>query len=178
MSLLPSGTWFQDRVEMLNQELEGTKDRIGRPWYQHFERVALRLIFRYPEAGRDQIEAALLHDVLMAGGKGKSHLRELGLSERAIRIIEITTPPPHGNHFRDFETITDADNAIYLDYIRGIVALRDIDAIQVKLADIRDTIDVLLVSSDPVLKGQLHNRYLPSLDLLSAAGETPMAGKG
>jgi len=46
------------------------------------------------------------------------------------------------------------------------------DPIQVKLADIRDTIDVLLISSDPILKGQLHNRYLPSLALLSDAAET------
>ncbi|MGQ7414285.1 hypothetical protein ACTGVV_12225, partial [Streptococcus suis] len=100
----------------------GVRDRIGRPWYQHFERVALRLIFRNPKASRAQIEAAIMHDALMAGGKGRGFLDSIGLEPEAIAIIALTTPPPHGNYFRDFEAITPADNAIYLDYIRGVVA--------------------------------------------------------
>lgn len=175
MSLIPTEAWYSDRLKLVEEEHRGVLDRIGRPWYQHFERVALRLIFRNPKASRAQIEAAIMHDALMAGGKGRGFLESIGLQPEAIAIIELTTPPPHGNYFRDFEAITPADNAIYLDYIRGVVASGNRAAIQVKLADIRDTIEAFEESSLPVLKGQLRDRYRPSAELLAAAVETPAA---
>lgn len=175
MSLVPTASWYHDRLKLVQEEHGTTPDRIGRPWYQHFERVALRLIFRCPGATQAQIEAALMHDALMAGGKGKAFLHEIGLLEEAIDIIALITPPPHGNFFRDFEAITPADNAIYLDYIRGVVASGNSAAIHVKLADIRDTIDAFQASPVPVLKAQLRDRYQPSMELLAAAVETPQA---
>ncbi|MDQ8729053.1 hypothetical protein [Bradyrhizobium sp. LHD-71] len=172
MSLIPTEAWYRDRLKLVQEEHGATQDRIGRPWYQHFERVALRLMFRCPGASQAQIEAALMHDALMAGGKGRGFLEEIGLLDEAIEIIELITPPPHGNFFRDFEAITAADNAIYLAYIRGVVASGNKAAIHVKLADIRDTIEAFQAASSPVLKGQLRDRYQPSVDLLAVAVET------
>jgi hypothetical protein len=160
---------------LVRQEHGTTPDRIGRPWYQHFERVALRTIFRCPGVTQAQIEAALMHDALMAGGKGHDFLKEIGLLKEAIEIIELITPPPHGNYFRDFEAITAEDNAVYLDYISGVVRSGNQAAIHVKLADIRDTIDAFQAASSPVLKGQLYERYEPSMKLLAAAVEIPAA---
>lgn len=174
MTLIPTEAWYHDRLKLVREEHGATRDRIGRPWYQHFERVALRTMFRCPGATQAQIEAALMHDALMAGGKGRGFLKEIGLLDEAIEIIELITPPPHGNYFRDFEAITAADNAVYLDYIAGVVGSGNAPAIHVKLADIRDTIDAFQAASLPALKGQLHERYQPSMNLLAAAVEVPV----
>lgn len=175
MTLIPTEAWYHDRLRLVREEHGATPDRIGRPWYQHFERVALRTMFRCPTASQAQVEAALMHDALMAGGKGHSFLKEVGLLQEAIEIIELITPPPHGNYFRDFEAITAEDNAIYLDYVARIIGTGHHAAIHVKLADIRDTIDAFQAASSPVLKGQLHDRYEPSMKLLAAAVEVPQA---
>lgn len=173
MTLIPTEAWYHDRLKLVREEHGATPDRIGRPWYQHFERVALRTMFRCPGASQAQIEAALMHDALMAGGKGRGFLKEIGLLDEAIDIIELITPPPHGNYFRDFEAITTADNEIYLRYISGVAASGNKAAIHVKLADIRDTIDAFQAASSAVLKSQLNERYRPSMDVLAAAVEVP-----
>lgn len=175
MTLIPTAAWYHDRLKLVREEHGATPDRIGRPWYQHFERVALRTMFQCPGASQAQIEAALMHDALMAGGKGRRFLEGIDLLPEAIDIIDLTTPPPHGNYFRDFEAITPADNALYLTYVTGLIETRNRAAIHVKLADIRDTIEAFQASSSPVLKGQLRNRYQPAMEMLAAAVETKAA---
>lgn len=169
--MLPKESWFSDIVALRREEFGDIKDLVGRPWYQHFERVALRLIFRCPTAGRDQIEAALLHDVLMGGGKGKPYLRSLEVSERAISLIEVTTPPSHANNFRDIDAFSPEDNRIYFDYIADLISTQDLDAVNLKLADIRDTIDSLQISDDIRCKAQLNDRYTIAESMLSEAAE-------
>lgn len=166
MSIIPSEPWFGKLVALAIEMHGDARDRIGRPWCQHFERVALRTLFRDPFADRASVEAGLMHDALMAGGKGKDWLREIGCQERAIDIIDLITPPPHGDYFRALEAITPEDNAIYLNYVRGLVASGDERAMHVKLADINDTCDMLREATLPSLKAQLHQRYIPSRDLL------------
>lgn len=175
MSLIPQHDWYAFRLEQIRESMDGTTDWIGRPWCQHFERVALRMIFRNATISRDAVEAALYHDALMEGGRGKDALRALGLSERCIEIVERTTPPAHRNNFRDTLPETPEDNLIYLDYIRKIISSGDMDAIHLKLADIRDTIDTLQQSDLPSLKTQLAQRYFPSMQLLSDAAEISIA---
>lgn len=176
MSLIPTEQWYHDDLAIVREYFGDMPDRVGRLWYQHFERVALRILFRYPQAGRDLIEAALFHDSLMAGGRGKDGLRALGLSERAIEIVDRTTPPPDHNYFRDSERSTPEENQTYFNYIQRIIDSGDIDSIHFKLADIRDTLDLLQLSSDPNLKAQMHDRYLPSAKMLADAVETPPHG--
>lgn len=171
MSIIPQETWYHERLDEIRDHLEGQTDRVGRPWYQHFERVALRILFRYPEVRRDAIEAALYHDSLMAGGRGKQALRMLGLSERSIEIIERSTPPAYRNNFRDNGATTPEDTAVYLEYIQGIIDSGDLDVILFKMADIRDSMETLQLMSDPGLKDQLHTRYVPSFQMLEKAAE-------
>ena len=175
MSIVPKERWFTDLVAFIEKEHGPAKDRLGRPWYQHFERVALRLIFRLPGASKAQIEAALLHDALMAGGRGKAFLASIGVEPEAIRIIEVTTPPPHGDYFRALEAITAEDNAIYARYVDGLIAGGDVAALHVKLADFQDTCDMLSEARTPELKAQLNDRYGPARDRLLAYLEKPAA---
>ncbi len=166
MTLIPAGAWYHDLLRVAEDMHGDRKDRIGRLWCQHFERVALRVIFRDQLADKASVQAALMHDALMAGGRGAEWLREIGCEERAIDIVRLITPPPHANYFRQMDAVTPADNAIYLEYVRGLTTSGDERAMHVKLADLNDTIDAFREATLPVLKAQLRDRYIPSRDIL------------
>ena len=168
-SLIPQDDWYHALVAAVQQQQAGVTDKIGRPWAQHFERVALRTIFRNPAATRSQIEAALLHDALMDRGGGEAMLASLHVAPDAIEMIRITTPPSNADFYRDFEAIGPAECAIYLDYVRTLVASGNRPAIEMKLADITDTIDACRAGATPVLIGQYRDRYEPSRRILEAA---------
>ena len=161
----------------------GATDLNGRPWAEHFRRVALRLRLRYPQPNRDQLEAALLHDALMTGGGGRERMEALGLSEGAMEIVRITTPPPNADYYRDFRAVTPEDDAGYLTYMRGLVGSGNLAAVEMKLADVYDTIDQMRVRCDPQIISQVPNRYEPSrsiledgLDRLHGAAATGLGG--
>jgi hypothetical protein len=158
--------WHARICKLVVEEHGGTTDRLGRPWSGHFQRVAARLVFRRPSVGRAAVEAALMHDALMAGGRGEQGLLSAGLLPESIALIALVTPPPHANYFRDLKNVSPEENAIYLDYIRRIIATTNADAIYLKLADVSDTIDSLAEVHIPQLGQQLHDRYIPSRDLL------------
>lgn len=169
MSLVPQEPWYRSLVAAVEEQQAGITDRLGRPWAHHFERVALRLIFRNPGATRAQIEAALLHDALMARGGGQTWLDRLGIGEQAREIIAITTPPPEADYYRVFEEIGPRENALYLAYVRTLAASGHRAAIEVKLADINDTVDACRTGATAVLIGQFRERYEPSRLLLEQA---------
>lgn len=174
MSIVPREPWYTDLVHFIETHHGDARDRLGRPWYQHFERVALRLVFRLPGASKGQVQAALLHDAMMGGGGGREMLERLGVEDEAIRIIALTTPPPHGDYFRALEAITPDDNAIYRDYVEELVASGDDAALHMKLADFQDTCDMLSEARTPELKAQLQDRYRPARDRLASVLETPV----
>jgi hypothetical protein len=68
-----------------------------------------------------------------------------------------------------FEEIGPAENALYLDYVRDLVASGHRAALELKLADIQDTIDACRAGATDVLIGQFRDRYEPSRVLLEAA---------
>lgn len=169
MSLVPTESWYVDALQAVQAQQAGVYDYLGRPWAEHFERVALRVIFRNPNAGQDVITAALLHDVFMERGGGRPLLTTLDVSSRAVEIIERTTPPPQADYYRKFELIGAAETSFYLDYVRALVATGDRDSIEMKLADITDTIDACRQGATETLIGQFHSRYEPSRRLLEQA---------
>ncbi|MBS0244644.1 MAG: hypothetical protein JSS20_20940 [Proteobacteria bacterium] len=166
MWLEPDDAGWQRLIAEVNAYHAGATDLNGRPWAEHFRRVALRIRLRYPEPDRDQLEAALLHDALMARGGGRARMQALGLSERAMEIVRVTTPPPNADYYRDFRAVTAEDDAGYLAYVRGLVASGNVGAIEMKLADVCDTIDQMQVLRDPVIGLQVPNRYEPSRTIL------------
>lgn len=168
MWLEPDDPRWQRLIAELEARHAGATDLTGRPWAEHFRRVALRLCLRYPKPNRDQLEAALLHDALMARGGGKERMLGLGLSEAAIEIVRVTTPPPNADYYRDFRAVTAEDDAGYLEYVRGLVDSGNVAAIEMKLADVCDTIDQMRVQRDAVIEQQVPNRYEPSRAILEA----------
>ena len=169
MSLVPAEPWYTTILAAVAAQQAGVTDYVGRPWAQHFERVALRTIFRNPAATRAQVEAALLHDAFMDRGGNQPMLDALAIAPEAIAIIELTTPPPTADYFRDFSQIGPAECALYLDYIGELIATGNRAAIEMKLADIQDTIDACRLGQTDLLIGQFTHRYEPSRRLLEAA---------
>ena len=167
--MVPDAAWYRDILAAVAIQQDGVLDQIGRPWAEHFERVALRLILRNPRATRAQIEAALLHDAFMDRGGGQPMLDSLHIGPEATRIIALTTPPKDADYFRDFAAIGPPECAIYLDYVRGLVASGHVAAMEMKLADIQDTIDACRSGATGTLIGQYRNRYEPSRRLLEDA---------
>jgi (p)ppGpp synthase/HD superfamily hydrolase len=166
MWLEPDDAGWRHLIAEVEKFHAGATDLNGRPWAQHFRRVALRLRLRYPHPNRDQLEAALLHDALMARGGGTARMQTLGLSDAAMEIVSVTTPPPNADYYRDFRAVTVEDDAGYLAYVHGLVASGNVAAIEMKLADVCDTIDQMQVLQDPVIIQQVPNRYEPSRTIL------------
>lgn len=169
MRLEPDDAGWRRMIAELGARHAGAADLTGRPWAEHFRRVAVRLSLRYPVPDRDQLEAAMLHDALMAGGGGRERMQALGLSETAMEIVRVTTPPPNADFYRDFRAVTAEDDAGYLAYVRSLVDSGNVAAIEMKLADICDTIDQMRVQRDPVISRQVPNRYEPSRTILENA---------
>ncbi len=169
MSLVPDAGWYRALLGAVQAQQAGVTDRLGRPWAEHFERVALRTLFRNPAATRAQMEAALLHDAFMDRGGGAAMLASLGVGPGAVEMIRITTPPPDADFYRDFESVGPAECERYLDYVRALAASGSRPAIEVKLADVSDTIDACRAGATPVLVGQYRDRYEPSRRILEAA---------
>ena len=169
MTLVPDAPWYRALLAAVQAQQAGVMDRVGRPWAQHFERVALRTLFRNPAAPRAQLEAALLHDAFMDRGGGEAMLRSLEVGSEAVAMIRLTTPPPDADFYRDFEAIGPAECARYLGYVRGLAGSGDRLAIEMKLADITDTIDACRTGATPVLTDQFRTRYEPSRRILEAA---------
>ena len=169
MSLVPDAPWYHTLLAAVQAQQAGVVDRIGRPWAQHFERVALRTLFRNPAAPRAQLEAALLHDAFMERGGGEAMLASLQVGPEAATMIRMTTPPPDADFYRNFEAIGPAECARYLDYVRILAGSGHRLAIEMKLADISGTIDACRTGATPVLVDQFRNRYEPSRQILEAA---------
>lgn len=171
MWLEPDDDRWRRHIAELETFHAGATDLTGRPWSEHFRRVATRLCLRYPKPDRDQLEAALFHDALMARGGGLARLEALGLSPAAIEIVRVTTPPPNADYYRDFRAVTPEDDVGYLVYVRTLVGSGNIAAIEMKLADVCDTIDQMRVQRDPLIVPQVPNRYEPSRALLESGLE-------
>lgn len=72
------------------------------------------------------------------------------------------------DYYRDFEAIGPGECARYLDYVRRLAASGNRGAVEMKLADITDTIDACRTGATPVLVAQYRDRYEPSRRILEA----------
>jgi (p)ppGpp synthase/HD superfamily hydrolase len=144
--------WYRAARDAVRARHAGKLDKLGRPYHDHFERVAARLRRLFPGATRAQIEAALLHDALEPGEADIASLCSVGVSEEAIRIIERITLPRDGRS--------------YLDYIAELVSSGDRDAIEVKLADNLDATEFYSTRPTAEARALMQDQYDPSRRML------------
>jgi (p)ppGpp synthase/HD superfamily hydrolase len=146
--------WFRAAMALVRSRHGDRVDALGAPYYQHFERVALRLMRLFPQATRGQIEAALLHDALEPAGEPVD-LAALDLDAEAIRIIQRITLP--------------LDGRSYLQYAADLAATGDLAAIQVKLADNLDATEFYSTRADPSAQQMVLSQYDPTRRILQNA---------
>jgi (p)ppGpp synthase/HD superfamily hydrolase len=146
---------FANALAFVEARHAGAVDPLGQPVSQHFVRVADRLVQLFPAATPAQIVAALLHDALEPGQSTVEELQAHGIAPRAIELIERITLPTDG---RD-----------YLTYISDLVATGDREAIEVKLADNLDALDIFPRIGTQEALDLVENRYKPSRKIMETA---------
>jgi (p)ppGpp synthase/HD superfamily hydrolase len=57
-------TWYRNTLALARRLHAGQAAKGGQPYIEHVERVARILVERFPDATPEQVQAALLHDVL------------------------------------------------------------------------------------------------------------------
>lgn len=138
-------------IALADQLHEGQTDKAGHPYIHHLRRVAERLVARWPDASRDEIEAAWLHDSLEDTEATDASLLAAGVSAETLRIVQAVTRP-HG--------------AEYLAWIADIAASRDIPVLRVKLSDNADNSDPARVAELADGAARVASRYAPARRLL------------
>lgn len=154
MSLPADAGWYRAALALVEERHAGRIDLLGRPIVEHFERVAARLIDRFPDATPAQIQAALLHDAFEPGGYPREELARRGIHDDAIRMIRRITLP--------------TDGRTYLQYAADLAATGDIEAVQVKLADNLDAIELFTTIGTAEALRRVEKQYLPSKAVLSS----------
>lgn len=132
---------------------DGQMDAAGRPKTAHIRRVAVRLVEMFPDATRDEVIAALLHDAIEDCGVSAAYLMERGAPLTAVRIVLALTH--------------DKANVPYRNYIYGIAVAANLSVIRVKLADNADN-----ASPDrpdyPGRRRAMAEKYVPARAILMA----------
>lgn len=148
--------WFQDTLAFAKSLHHGQVDKAGAPYWMHLERVARRLMERFPDATKAQIQAALLHDAIEDAGVTADDLRGAGIEEEAIAAIQLVSwnLNPDGS---------------YLDWIGRIAASGNVTAIRVKLADNLDNSDPARVAALAAGPRMVAEKYAPARAILEQA---------
>ena len=148
--------WFRDTLEFAKTLHHGQVDKAGAPYWMHLERVAHRLIERFPDATKAQLQAALLHDAIEDAGVTADDLRSAGIEEEAIAAIQLVS--------RNLNP-----DGTYLDWIRWIAASGNVTAIRVKLADNLDNSDPARVAALAAGPRMVAEKYAPARAILEQA---------
>lgn len=148
--------WFREALEFAKILHHGQVDKAGAPYWMHLERVARRLVERFPDATKAQLQAALLHDAIEDAGVTPDDLRGAGIEEEAIAAIQLVS--------RNLDP-----DGPYLDWIRRIVATGNVTAIRVKLADNLDNSDPARVAALAAGPRMVAEKYAPARAILEQA---------
>ena len=136
------------------------KDKLGKPYIGHIERVVAHLKQSFSNFTDDQLHAAYLHDAMEDCGVTKSDLFDKGYKDTIVKTIELVTKPKEKMSNSDCE-----------EWIRSIIiASQNIDAIRVKFSDMSDNLNEERMSQLEVKeRSKLQKKYLGAYRLLTEA---------
>jgi (p)ppGpp synthase/HD superfamily hydrolase len=142
----------------------GVLDKIGEPYIAHIERVVSILMALYPEATKEEVCAAWLHDVLEDTNFTKAQMEQRGISNVVIEMVESLSRP---------------EGSVYLQWIRDLAATRNTSLLRVKLSDNKDNQDTRRNALLPGGKSMIERRYQPAQEIIMQAllelGDMPKA---
>lgn len=130
------------------------KDKAGKPYHTHLERVQGRLVRRFPRATDPQQHAALLHDSIEDDKVTGEGLRERGYSEEVVDLVGWLTRSP---------------DIRYMAWIRHIAEQAPVAALEIKLADIEDNSDATRIAQLPREERSILVRYTEAKNILEEA---------
>ena len=146
MQLYESETWYRTALEIATRLHAGQVDKNGKPYIDHLVRTAGHLADMFPDWTRDEIEAALIHDVFEDTSAEPSVLVEAGVSPQAIYIAQQLSKP---------------SGADYKQWMAWLCCNVSTSALRVKLADNRDNRDPAR-NQHPSRQHALVTKYLPA----------------
>jgi (p)ppGpp synthase/HD superfamily hydrolase len=155
-TMIESQAWYGETLALARRLHAGQVDKAGEPYWCHLERVARRLVDRFADATKAEIQAALLHDSIEDAGATPEMLHELGIESEAVEIIAMLSRnlDPAGS---------------YLEWIERIALSENNGAIRVKLADNLDNSDPVRVAAIPAGAKMLADKYAPARSILERA---------
>ena len=133
---------FEQTEELIKKLFDGKFDKGGYPYLDHLHEVSNRV------EGTDAKLIALLHDVLEDTDTKREDLIKLGYSEHVVSSVEV---------------LTRKNKEDYNDYIERIIASNNVDALNVKLADLNHNMDISRIKN-PTVKDfdRIEKRYRPA----------------
>lgn len=145
---------IDETIAFIRQAHDRQTDRAGAPYYLHPVAVMRRLP---PEADDEVRLAALLHDVIEDTAYTREHLAALGYSERTLDAVDLVTQKP-------------GDTRSYPEKIAALIASGNIDALQVKFADMSENADPMrLARLDADARDHFTRKYAAPLEALRTA---------
>ena len=122
--------WFRRTVDLAAVAHAGQVDGCGEPYIDHLTRTVGHLIRLVPDATREEIEAALVHDIFEDTAATEAELLVGGVTPDAIAIARQVTKPADVTGFQAYRA-----------WIAGLAQRGTDSAIRVKLADSADNLD-------------------------------------
>ena len=124
--------WFGRVVDAAAKAHADQVDGCGEPYIDHLKRTAAHLVRLFPEASREEIEAAILHDIFEDTDATDEEVLAAGVTPGAVAIARELTKP--------------VGTADYRGWIISLTVHASTSALRVKLADNADNRDLRRVA--------------------------------
>ncbi len=131
-------------LELVIKLFEGKTDKAGLPYYNHLLKVYANV------SEYDEKIIALLHDVVEDTDITFNDLKEYGYSNNILEALKV---------------LTKRKGEYYPDYIERIIESNNIQAMDVKLADLKHNIDINRIE-EPTINDyeRINKRYIPAIN--------------
>lgn len=131
-------------LELVTKLFEGKTDKAGLPYYNHLLKVYANV------SEYDEKIIALLHDVVEDTDITFDNLKEYGYPDSILEALKV---------------LTKKKGEYYPDYIERIIESNNIQAMNVKLADLKHNIDINRIEKPTINDYErINKRYIPAIN--------------
>lgn len=138
-------SYLDTAILIAGQAFSDKKDLAGNPYFTHLKRVKDNLVESWRNADDYVLASAILHDILEDCPEWNEKALKQVFNDSIIDVVVILTKLPKEN---------------YDDYIQRIIDSGSYPAIQIKLADLTDNMDITRLPEIKEKDAQRLNKYL------------------
>ena len=141
----------EQAFELVEELFSNKTDKGGHPYINHLLRVSSNV------KGKTAKTVALLHDIIEDTNTTKEDLIEMGFLEEVVEAVDI---------------LSRRENETYKDFILRIISSNNPLAINVKIADLEDNMDLTRISNSTQKDiDRVNKRYQPAYNSLILAAK-------